>query len=597
MAIENLYPTIKPSLNLDFANTKTLDPRITFSRTSEATYYDGKTVAKAEENLLLYSQDFVSGWNKGRVTVTADQAVAPDGTNTADKIVETTEGTSHVVFQMGLNANVTYAFSVYCKANGRSVVGISNSSNGVGRAQFNISTGAVLPSATGAVIIASPAITSVGDGWYRISCIITSPIASSIAIFLQDSDTTISYTGDGVSGIYIWGAQLEQRSQVTAYTPTTTKAITKYQPVLRTAVAGAPRFDHDPLTGESLGLLVEEQRTNLFLNSRNLSGANFVYINKNENVLVAPDGTQTGTLVFGAGQDAVSGANTNINASATATTMTASVYVKVFPDDTAFNLVFLMRNDTTGTNFSSGLWNTATNTISGGWAIKSIGNDWYRVSYTNTTAQIINTGNNIRLYFGATGGSKLNKDLRWGVWGAQLEAGAFPTSYIRTEASQVTRAADNVTMTGENFSSWYRADEGTLFAEASSYRAAYSGTAVIWDGTSANRIDLSIPGTSRGVSKRFTIFVNGAATADFLPTATVVPSTFYRGVGAYKVNDIGAYSTDSTITTDNSSAVPVVNRLSIGGRLGGSEYQNGHIKRIAYYPKRLSNNNLAALTA
>ena len=56
--IEPKYPTIKPSLNLDFVSSRQLDPRITFARNCSASYYDGKTTAKAEENLLKYSQDF-----------------------------------------------------------------------------------------------------------------------------------------------------------------------------------------------------------------------------------------------------------------------------------------------------------------------------------------------------------------------------------------------------------------------------------------------------------------------------------------------------------------------------------------------------------
>ena len=85
MAIQSLYPSIAPSLNLDFANTKALDPRISFSRTSEARFYDGRTVAKAEENLLLRSQEFDNeSWAKTDTTVTTNGANAPDGTATAE---------------------------------------------------------------------------------------------------------------------------------------------------------------------------------------------------------------------------------------------------------------------------------------------------------------------------------------------------------------------------------------------------------------------------------------------------------------------------------------------------------------------------------
>lgn len=355
--------------------------------------------------------------------------------------------------------------------------------------------------------------------------------------------------------------------------------------LLKTAAANEPRIDYNPLTGESLGLLIEEQRTNLLLRSDTLvssySGNGLSFESA-----VGPTGEVVTWAKLQA--NAVGGAWCYTTYSyATSTAYTLSVFVKSLDGNPpAFGS---SSAPSIANSFALVVFGTALDPLS--YKVQSLGNGVYRVhaSITSpTTISNINTG--VAKYQG-------NDARAFMFTGFQLEAGAFPTSYIRTLSTAVTRAADNATMTGENFSSWYRADEGTLFAEASSYRAAYSGTAVIWDGTSANRIDLSIPGTSGGVRKRFTIFVNGAVTADFLPTATVVPSTFYRGVGAYKVNDIGAYSTDSTITTDNSSAVPVVNRLSIGGRLGGSEYQNGHIKRVAYYPKRLTNAKLQALTA
>lgn len=79
MAIQSLYPALKPTLLLDFANTKTLDPRITYTRASTATFYDGKTVAKAEENLLTYSQEFDNAdWIKANTTITANTTAARD---------------------------------------------------------------------------------------------------------------------------------------------------------------------------------------------------------------------------------------------------------------------------------------------------------------------------------------------------------------------------------------------------------------------------------------------------------------------------------------------------------------------------------------
>jgi len=89
MSISQNFPALKPSLLLDFANTKKLDSRVTFARASEGRYYDGQTVAKAEENLLQYSQEFDNAyWTKSATTVTANATAAPDGTTTAEQIAE-----------------------------------------------------------------------------------------------------------------------------------------------------------------------------------------------------------------------------------------------------------------------------------------------------------------------------------------------------------------------------------------------------------------------------------------------------------------------------------------------------------------------------
>ena len=115
-----VLPDIRPSLLLDFANSKTLDPRITFTRGSTATYYDGVTTAKAEENLQPYSQEFDNGdWQKNNSSVSANSIAAPDGTTTADTI--TADGgsaLSHGISTTGGTSTISSAVatvSVYAK--------------------------------------------------------------------------------------------------------------------------------------------------------------------------------------------------------------------------------------------------------------------------------------------------------------------------------------------------------------------------------------------------------------------------------------------------------------------------------------------------
>jgi hypothetical protein len=122
--ITDVAPTrhsIRPSLNLDFANSKVLDPRITFTRASNATYYDGYTSVKAEENLLEYSQEFGNAdWLKLRATITSNLTTAPDGTTTADTLFENTDTNSHGIYDSFTHiSGKVYTHSIFVKANGR----------------------------------------------------------------------------------------------------------------------------------------------------------------------------------------------------------------------------------------------------------------------------------------------------------------------------------------------------------------------------------------------------------------------------------------------------------------------------------------------
>jgi hypothetical protein len=290
MTIQANFPAIKPSLLLDFANTKQLDSRITYTRASTATFYNGVTTAKAEENLLIRSAEFDNvTWGKTRSTVTANAVAAPDGTTTAESLDQATGQTSSGLASqyLTLSAN-THVFSVFAKANTKSKIFLRDDFNGARSTWFDLSAGTV--GTTNAGHTAS--ISSVGSSWYRCVIVFTSTAQNNqVIVGLADTDNSTTVTDSG--GVYVWGAQVEQRSAVTAYTATTTQAITNYIPVLQTAASGVARFDNNPTTGESLGLLIEESRTNLVTYSQEWTNAVWT---KNATTItgaaaVAPDGT------------------------------------------------------------------------------------------------------------------------------------------------------------------------------------------------------------------------------------------------------------------------------------------------------------------
>jgi hypothetical protein len=187
------------------------------------------------------------------------------------------------------------------------------------------------------------------------------------------------------------------------------------------------------------------------------------------------------------------------------------------------------------------------------------------------------------------------------IWGAQLEAGAFATPYIPTVASQVTRLADSAVMTGVNFSSWYRQDEGCILAEYSrviaSVVAANDGYALqIDDGTNANRILMANLVNVGNSSLSDASIVGSALQAQTFPLASgFVANTFYKQSFSYKTNDFKGCVNGGTVTTDTLGVTPVVTQIKIGQQVSAS-FLNGYIKRLTYYNQALTSANLQAVT-
>jgi hypothetical protein len=180
------------------------------------------------------------------------------------------------------------------------------------------------------------------------------------------------------------------------------------------------------------------------------------------------------------------------------------------------------------------------------------------------------------------------------IWGAQLEAGAFPTSYIPTVASQVTRSADVAVMTGTNFSSWFNATEGTLYGQAdwlgpSSFDYFFS----LNNGTGSNLISLGV--TSTAVT-RFIVSDAGVTQASIAGPAGSANNVF-KVAGGYQVNNFAAATNGVLGTVDTSGTVPTVDQASLTSSQGTTNLFNGHISQIAYYPRRLANSELQAITA
>ena len=599
-------PSIRPTLNLDFANSKQLDPRIDFTRSSTATYWDGKTTAKAEENLHQYSQDLSNSyWDYSRHTLTGSQT-APDGTSTATKFTQYSTDTNagyHGLlsynFQIG-----TFTFSGYFKAGANGGwVGLDVRYDGdTIRAWFDLTNGV-----TGSkdAKLDSHSIQSVGNGWYRCSTTwtCTSVQNSSQILFYFSNydagDNTAAIVANGESG-FAWGLQLEERSSATAYTPTTSTPITRYQPVLQTASANQPRFDHDPVTGESKGLLIEEARTNQWATSAFSSFHYHPNLPIYGHTAVAPDGTVTANVLTSR-TDTVGEqiADMYTNVASTTSPTTFSWFVKA---NGYSKVAFRVLNNSVGT-FMNAYFdldavsvyaiNTGDNAT-----IEDVGNGWRRISVTGTvtasTANIIriqSLDDNYNTSFLGDGWSGII------TWGLQEETGSFPTSYIPTSGSQVTRAVDNTQMYLSD-NEFGALDNGlSVFAETGDSSiwqngGPYGGLFWFSDGTSSN-----IAVVYHRYDGRWDAYTrtNGQNWVSDKNIGAYSTSGNKVAVGYEVLNQ--ADVVDGTLGYTNTAVYhPLYTQLSIGNDQNGASPHNGCIKKIAIYPARLPNATLQAMT-
>jgi hypothetical protein len=599
MSIQSNFPAVKPSLLLDFANTKQLDNRITFTRSTPAVYYDGKTTAMAEQNLLTYSDDLSdSSWTVANATKVTG-ITAPDGTATAVKFVEgVTVGGTHFFYKSSGHPNIsskTVVFSIYAKAVERSWISVNTYDSGYIQNYFDIGTGAL-----GTIALGNTAnIVSVGGGWYRIDIkrSFGAGLTGIAEITLATGDGVNAYNGNGTSGVYLWHPQIEQRSTATAYTVTTTQPITNYIPVLLSAGGNQARFDYTPTTGESLGLLIEEQRTNLALQSADFSttwsSANQVSITSN--TIVAPDGTLTGDKLIA---DATSNVHFVVqNTGSISAPWTFSCYAKAGEYSRVgfsySNTGYVFFNLTTGVQEG---------TVGGGitsTSITSVGNGWYRISFTSTSTA---SGGNIGIYlFNTTYTSGIPTFTGNGfsgayIWGAQAEAGSFASSYIATTSASATRTADRAFMTGANFSNWFNAGQGSFIVNAA--RAA------IQDSTGAGgygRILGNDTGTNSFLEYSPTtniVYVSGASAYSFtVPNLNTSASVFNNMAVSYGSTGISVTANNGSVQVNASARMANSNGLYILATGNGAYSTSGLVKRIAYYPIQVTSTNLQALTS
>jgi hypothetical protein len=377
--------------------------------------------------------------------------------------------------------------------------------------------------------------------------------------------------------------------------------------LIKYAGVNQPRFDHDPVTGESLGLLIEESRFNSWLYSGqnvttgwNTNGVNLSFDNK----ITAPDGTIntikcTETNTYTPGKEFFQ------NFSVTSgNSYTFSIFAKQ-PDNSPLRY------------FSILFWNTGFSTLqivtfdpkngtvlfnnSGITTfIKKYPNGWWRFGITSTATSTgaipfiiritnsLTTSSNPPYVLGGPFGCYIGDGFSFlYFYGPQLEQGAFPTSYIPTQSSTRTRSEDIASIIGTNFSSWYNQTEGTF------YSTIKSTTGI--GGYIISARSLSSAGNRHQlVQTGGTTVVSNVITANF----PKIYKSQNKQAYTYSTNNFSFVSDKDTIAQKFSGSIPTNISYATIGRadFGGIGTLNGTLSRLTYYPKRLPNSQLQTLT-
>jgi hypothetical protein len=577
-----LYSVIPSNGNGDFTVTRaTTATRVNSAGLVELVPY----------NLVQYSEQFDNAtWTKQNVSSSANQTTAPNGTLTADTIVNNNTSTFHRYYQgpianLGQPQKITFSVYLKYKDHQYTSIGITDDTfyrsqvvvdlvNGTITQNYKQNSGDTLTST----------ITNVGNGWYRLTGTFTYLTALSggnayiLGMLLNQSTfTEAPYLGSG-TGIYIWGAQMVEGSNAKDYQPTETRL-------------NIPRLDYS--NGTCPSLLVEPQRTNLLKYSQDYS--NVIWTKAG---ITATLGTQINPQGIASTYNI---ANTTLGDSyleqqglpTTTGTYTTSVFIKNIDNLATTQLMAVHIAEGSITSQLVYTWATNTFTIAGTNAISGsvtpYANGWVRLSFTYSIGALT-TIHWSRLY--ANNDLTVTKSAL--VYGFQTELGSYPTSYIPTTSASVTRNADEVYKTG--ISSLIGQTEGTIYLEADVQKHNESEFYIAISNGSSLGEAIYLYQPSGGILQ--VLFRSGGVD----PTISILNANWNIGYNkiaiAYNSTSGEVFMNGVSKGTIALSALPTCSQLTLGARPDspGSLVGSGGYKIATLWKTRLTNEQLELLT-
>jgi len=549
-ARESMLGTLEnPTLDLDPATPSTLDV-ITATRSGTATYTDpdGNIATAAADTVRVdytqgeeltptkfqnFGQTEFDQWAKGsNTTVTANATEAPDGSMTGYRLhMNSPSGT---FLRQVITVDSPTVFSVYVKASTESIAAGTN----------------VLAMQ---VDLTYPTFTAT-EQWQRVSFVITGPLSNTIVGF---NDDIVGHTD-----LYIWGPQLEEGTTASDFVANTT---------------GSPKFLSSAVYSDRVPMiLVEPSSENLWGWSEgtlNDYQTNAVLVGE---TYLSDDATSrnglNSWLYFQPSSDTQVGFRMPVSVTS-GSTMILSFYVIM--DDGSKPRV---GTSSTGsdTDFAILLQGISSAGVAGG--VEHISGDLYRVwAYRVFTG----TSNAQYIYRYATHSGKGFK-----ISGVMLEESSVPTSYIPTSGSTVTRQADDLVITGSDFTDFYNQSEGTFYVESELQRATeVSIQPLLFDADNGNANRVLAYYQSAGDVLGL-VRASGAGYQIDMGTHPAV-NTLSRTAFSYKANNLQGSKDGNSVTPVTTAAIPTsISRLNVGSHYtkGDSLYLNGRLKRLIYWP-------------
>ena len=495
-------------------------------------------------NLLSYSESFNVGWSTGGINtpITANSIASPDGQTTADLVVESTFTGTHVISQTFAAAAQEYSYSVYAKAKERTWIKLAFSTGAGGGAFFDLQNGVVGTVDSGY----SATIEDVGDSWYRCKITATGTAATYYpAVYIASNSSTISYAGDGTSGLYLWGAQLTTTSYPVDYVST------------RNLLTDSQDFERSSWSKLALSSWGDGYRD--------------------------PFGTNDGFQLVENSSLGNHGLQVNVSYQTATYVMSlyakkgARQYLEVLMSAADINSVAKFNLDD-GSIVSFGTGTTATS--------QEIGNGWYRYTVSKsltsgaTTARFRIGSNSSTFFYTGDGASDVF------LYGVQLEPGSTATEYYRT-----------YDVVGKNYN-WYEPTEGTLYGDFIPHpqypQAGKSYLIATVNDNSYSNVLRMAAGT--GISTVYWDTVSGGS------TTRITLGSFNAGdsntmAAAYRYQDNGASLNGSAAVTGSPASIGVgMDRMTISRDHLTTQQSNGHLKRLIYFPRRTKDSNLVLMT-